>query len=162
MCMCMCMCLAVSVCDGFVISGSYEKTVRVWKADDGVCVRTLKGHTKCVRAVVLIPPSGEVLASAAHDHTIRLWKWRTGESVGVLKEANGVSSLAASPSGKYLLAGLFGGHISVWDLTKRALKQRFYAHELGVEALAISPCGNYLLSVSNDWTAVEWKGIVQL
>jgi len=155
-------CLAVSLCDGFVISGSWDKTVRVWKADDGVCVRTLKGHTNSVLAVVLIPTSGEVLASAGNDSTIRLWKWRTGEAVGVLKEANAVWSLAASPSGKYLLAGSYKGSISVWDLTKRALRQRFAAHDDVVYALAISPCGKYLVSGSHDKTAVEWKGIVQL
>jgi len=149
--------LAVSLCDGFVISGSRDCTVRVWKADEGVCVRTLEGHTRHVYAVVLTP-SGEVLASAGKDKTIRLWKWRSGEAVGVLRETDTVFSLAVSLSGKYLLAGSYGS-ISVWDLKKIVLRQRFAAHDSWVKALAMSPCGNFLLSASHDHTVVEWKGI---
>ena len=30
---------------GYIISGSYDKTVRIWNADTGECVRTLEGHS---------------------------------------------------------------------------------------------------------------------
>jgi len=98
--------MAVSLCDGFVMCGCFDKTVRIWKADTGVCERALEGHSDYVKKVVLIP-SGELLASCAgkRDCTIRLWKWRTGEAVGVLQKGDEVRCLAVSPGGKYMLAG---------------------------------------------------------
>ena len=30
---------------GHIISGSDDKTVRIWNADTGECIRTLEGHT---------------------------------------------------------------------------------------------------------------------
>ena len=31
--------------DGAIVSGSHDKTVRVWNKDTGDCIRVLKGHT---------------------------------------------------------------------------------------------------------------------
>ena len=28
-----------------IVSGSYDKTIRVWNVDTGECILTLKGHT---------------------------------------------------------------------------------------------------------------------
>jgi len=167
--------LAVSLCDAFVISaqGSF---VRVWKADDMMCVRKLYSSSVGsksldfklnlrINAIALIPP-GEVLAVADTDSTIWLVKWRSGEEVGVLKETASVECLAVSPSGKYLMAGAYNGSISVWEVPKRALRQRFGAHgeapmyaHTAVSALAVSPCGgSYMLSAGCDEAVVEWKG----
>ncbi len=39
----MCVC---SVGDGTVVSGSYDKTLKVWDVETGECRRTLEGHTE--------------------------------------------------------------------------------------------------------------------
>ena len=35
-----------------IVSGSYDKTVRVWDAQSGECVKTLEGHTDVVAVLV--------------------------------------------------------------------------------------------------------------
>ena len=37
-----------------VVSGSEDKTVRVWDAATGKCVATLRGHSQSVRCGVLV------------------------------------------------------------------------------------------------------------
>ena len=37
------------------ISGSYDKTVRVWDLESGVCLKVLEGHTDFVNSVALTP-----------------------------------------------------------------------------------------------------------
>ena len=38
--------VCVDPSSGYVISGSYDKTVRIWNTDTGECLRTLEGHTR--------------------------------------------------------------------------------------------------------------------
>ena len=36
----------------YLMTGSYDTTIKIWKIDSGECVKTLTGHTKGVRALV--------------------------------------------------------------------------------------------------------------
>lgn len=42
--------------DNIVISGSTDRTLKVWDADTGECVHTLYGHTSTVRCMHLHGP----------------------------------------------------------------------------------------------------------
>jgi WD40 repeat protein len=46
-------------------------------------VRELKGHRGRVAALAFAP-DGDLLASASHDRSVRLWKVRSGEEVRTL------------------------------------------------------------------------------
>jgi len=52
--------------------------VKLWDVSTGECLRTLQGHTKCVRSVVF-SPDGQTLASGSDDETIKLWDIKMGE-----------------------------------------------------------------------------------
>ena len=43
------MCLQVD--DQKIVSGSYDKTIRIWDIETLNCTRVLKGHSACVRAL---------------------------------------------------------------------------------------------------------------
>ena len=53
------------------MSGSKDKTIRVWRISSGICIKILIGHKKEVRCVVF-SPDGENLASGSRDNTIRI------------------------------------------------------------------------------------------
>jgi WD40 repeat protein len=55
-----------------LVSGSVDKTVKVWDVELGQEVLTLRGHTGLVTRVVL-SPDGTLLASACLDGIIRIW-----------------------------------------------------------------------------------------
>ncbi|KAJ4948430.1 hypothetical protein JOQ06_019964 [Pogonophryne albipinna] len=64
-----------------VISGSTDRTLRVWDAESGECVHTLYGHTSTVRCMHL---HGDRVVSGSRDTTLRVWCVSTGRCVCVL------------------------------------------------------------------------------
>ncbi|KIJ96937.1 hypothetical protein K443DRAFT_10254 [Laccaria amethystina LaAM-08-1] len=61
----------------FVLTGSRDKTIRLWDALRGQCLWTFVGHDGWVQAVTF-HPCGKYLLSVADDHTLRIWDLKTG------------------------------------------------------------------------------------
>ena len=55
-----------------IVSGSYDKTLRVWDSATGECTATLEGHTDWVNSVAF-SPDGARIVSGSHDTTLREW-----------------------------------------------------------------------------------------
>ena len=55
-----------------IVSASDDETVKVWDAQTGECIRTLKGHKYCVWSAAF-SPDGSRIVSASHDETLRIW-----------------------------------------------------------------------------------------
>ncbi len=85
-----------------VVSGSYDKTVRLWDAATGALQQTLEGHSRWVTSVAF-SPDGKQVVSGSYDKTVRLWDAATGALQQTLEgHSNRVTSVAFSPDGKYI------------------------------------------------------------
>ena len=61
-----------------IISGSDDKTIRVWDASTGVeMLSPLQGHDSGVSSIAF-SPDGSKIISGSEDHTIRVWGASTG------------------------------------------------------------------------------------
>ena len=58
------------VLDGRVVTGSDDRTVKVWR--DGACERTIDAHATLVRAVAVLP-GGARFVSGSEDNTVKVW-----------------------------------------------------------------------------------------
>ncbi len=64
--------------DGDILAtGSYDHTVRLWRAADGALLKTLSGHGDYLTDLAF-SPSGEMLASSSYDGTVILWEVPSG------------------------------------------------------------------------------------
>jgi WD40 repeat protein len=54
------------------LSGSWDKTLRLWDLATGGTLRTLEGHTGSINAVAATTDGSRAL-SGSDDHTLRLW-----------------------------------------------------------------------------------------
>ena len=59
-----------------LVSGSWDKTIKLWNVETGKEIRTLKGHDELVRSVNF-SPDGKTLVSGSEDKTIILWNLGT-------------------------------------------------------------------------------------
>ena len=100
-----------------IVSGSDDKTVRMWDADTGQPIgEPLTGHTDGVSSVAF-SPDGHRLASGSYDKTVRLWDADTGQPVGqpLTGHTASVSSVAFSPDGHRLASGSCDNTVRLWD-----------------------------------------------
>ena len=55
--------------DNLIISGSLDKTIKIWDINSGECLKTLEGHIGCVRSVF---GKDNLIISGSDDKTIRI------------------------------------------------------------------------------------------
>ena len=98
-----------------IVSGSDDKTLKVWDATSGQEMLTLKGHTGDVMSVAF-SPDGKRIVSGSDDKTLKVWDAATGQETLTLKgHTNAVSSVAFSPDGKRIVSGSGDQTVKVWD-----------------------------------------------
>jgi WD40 repeat protein len=56
-----------------LVSGSDDKTVRLWSVASGKLLKTLHGHSGYVRSVAFHPNGKQVASESSFDKTVRLW-----------------------------------------------------------------------------------------
>ena len=54
------------------LSGSKDKTIKLWDIDTGQCIRTFNGHMDDVSSVCF-SPDGKSALSGSSDKTLKLW-----------------------------------------------------------------------------------------
>ncbi|EHK42137.1 hypothetical protein TRIATDRAFT_322236 [Trichoderma atroviride IMI 206040] len=85
----------------FIVSGSSDKTVRVWDAETGAIQHIMMNNQNYVRSVAI--SNAGVIASGSEDGTTTLWDSSTGKPFCTLKDFNGyVRGLHFSPDGTKL------------------------------------------------------------
>jgi WD40 repeat protein len=73
--------LILARCGMRIVSGSADKTLRLWDAATGTPIgQPLRGHTDTVNTVAF-SSNGTRIVSASDDKTLRLWDAATGKSM---------------------------------------------------------------------------------
>ena len=153
-----------------LITGSYDRTVRVWNLETGLEVRCLRGHTRAVRTLQFDEAK---LITGSMDHTIRVWDWRKGECKRTLEgHTEGVVCLHFDAN--ILASGSADSTVKIWNsCTGEAFTLR--GHRDWVNAVRLwdargnagsppDPCrstlkietGKMLFSASDDGTIRLW------
>lgn len=105
--------MCVQFCDSanIVITGGYDKTIRIFNMETGELIRSLKGHTRCIRALQFDETK---LVSGSMDATVKIWDRHTGECIRTLEgHTGGVLSLHFDC--RLMVSGSTDHTIRVWN-----------------------------------------------
>eukprot|EP01036_Dinobryon_divergens_P035216 gene35216-biopygen27835 len=98
--------------DKRIVSGSDDKTVRIWNASSGDCERILKGHSGQVSALCILP-DGRIV-SGSDDKTVRIWNASSGDCERILEgHLYQVSEVRTLCGGRFLSKD-WGGKCLLW------------------------------------------------
>jgi WD40 repeat protein len=99
----------------FLLSGSGDKTVRFWNANDGTCLKILKGHSKPVLCVAFL--SDSIAATGGADNTVRIWSLTSGECLKVLLGHTDLVTCISVVSENLLFSGSYDNTVRLWDVS---------------------------------------------
>jgi len=158
------------------VSGSDDKTIKIWNYESKKCQYTLEGHKDYVRTVQFHKELPWII-SAADDMTIRIWNWINRQ---LLAQATGhdhyVMSAFFHPSQDWIVSASLDSTIRIWDYS--VLRKKFFVagfnqfnvitmditmihklegHERGVNWAIFHPSLNLIASSSDDKRILIWK-----
>ncbi|WP_416668422.1 protein kinase domain-containing protein [Egbenema bharatensis] len=148
--------VALSPDGRFALSGSLDKTTKLWDIQTGRCLCTFRGHKDSVTAVAF-SPNGSYILSSSQDKTIKLCEMVTTSYLQTYKgHGRAVQCIAFSPDGQYFLSGSDDRTLRLWDLVRSRCVRVFRGHRGRVLSLAFSQDGRFALSTSDDKTIRQW------
>jgi WD40 repeat protein len=96
-----------------IISGSGDRTIKIWSLETGECLRTIEGHILGIACLQL--DSGYII-SGSSDSTVRIFDRATGkEEFCLVGHSNLVRSLQVSFADNRIVSGSYDGTIIVWQ-----------------------------------------------
>ena len=152
----------------FLVSGSFDGTVRLWDIDTGKQISVLAGQGSKIKDIAVSLDGKTVASGSWNDGTLILWDTETGEQIKrhtrytdnlihrfkialdkswSLSVPNAIETLAFSPDGKTLASGHSDGIVRLWDAETGRKLSTLKEHKRGsIRSLAFSPDGKTLAS----------------
>lgn len=143
---------SVAVSDGgdFAVSGSKDKTLRVWNLDTGECTKVLEGHTNFVTSVA-VSSDLRIAVSGSEDKTLRVWNLESGECIKVLQgHSDSAFILALSADGRVAVSGSCDETLRIWNLESTEMLDFPKNSSRAVKCIVTSQDGQVAISNSGN------------
>ena len=141
----------------FALSGSGDKTLKLWEVETGKCVCTFEGHTSNVESVCL-SADGRFALSGSGDKTLKLWEVATGKCLRTFEgHTKSVNTVRLSADGWFALSGSGDKTLKLWEVATGRCLRTFEGHTGGVGSACLSADGRFALSGSSDRTLKLWE-----
>jgi WD40 repeat protein len=115
-------CLCFSSDNKYILSGSNDKTVILWKVNfssdpcEGSLDQRFTNHLECLRSVAF-SPDGESFASCSDDYSIGVWDLPERKSKVLKGHTNEVKSISFRSDSQELISGSYDQSIKLWELS---------------------------------------------
>ena len=139
-----------------IVSGSGDRTLKLWDTASGRELRTLNGHTDNVRSVAF-SLDGRTIVSVSGDNTIKLWDTASGRELRTLSErGSSISAVAFSANGSKMVSCRQDKTINIWDVGSGRELFTLRGHSDVADSVAFSPDGHKIVTGHRDNTLILW------
>jgi WD40 repeat protein len=152
------MCINI-LSNGRIISGSRDKTLRIWDLHSGEELMLLEGHTNMVMNIIVLPDTKRFI-SVDNDRNLKIWEISDGQLVYEFKAGSLVwnKAFAITPDGNWLVCKENGDDtvLQVLDLSTCKRLLTLQGHTENIYSVTITPDGQRVVSVSADKSLIVW------
>lgn len=147
------------------MSGSGDRTTRIWNWMDAKCLHTLRisevDQSDPGVTSIAISPDSRLVAAGSLDKIVRVWDAANGTLLERLEgHKDSVYSVAFMPDGKTLVSGSLDKTLRLWQLggdrSKNPCIQIFSGHKDFVLSVATTPDDRWIVSGSKDRSVQFW------
>ncbi|XP_050230696.1 protein JINGUBANG-like [Mercurialis annua] len=154
-------CLSLNEEQGLLYSGSWDRTLKVWRISDHKCLESINAHDDAINAVAVGFDSLVFTGSA--DGTVKVWK-RELQGRGtnhflvqtLLKQENAVTAIAVNLELAVVYCGSSDGLVNFWEREKH-LSHGGVLRGHNMAVLCLATAGNLVLSGSADKSICVWR-----
>lgn len=154
--------VAISPNDKLLVSGSQDRTAKLWSLADMSLLGVFRGHSRGIWCVQFSPVD-QVVATASADGSIKLWgiqdfsclKTFEGHDASVLK-------IIFVSRGTQLVSGGSDGLVKLWTIKTNECVKTFDAHQDKVWAVHGSNRDDLMVTGSADSTVTLWKDVTDV
>ncbi|KAH7558833.1 hypothetical protein BM1_04970 [Bipolaris maydis] len=98
-----------------IVSGSFDRTAKIWDASSGACLLTLRDHDEAVSSVAFSHNSSRVV-SGSHDTTAKIWDTNSGACLLTFRgHSKYVCSVAFSYDSSWIASGSGDFTVKIWN-----------------------------------------------
>ncbi|KAI5265359.1 F-Box/Wd Repeat-Containing Protein 10 [Manis pentadactyla] len=136
--------------ENFLLSGSYDLSIRYWDLKSGACIRIFSGHQGTITCMDLCKNR---LVSGARDCQVKEWDIETGKCLKTFKHKDPI--LATRINDTHIVSSCERGIVKVWHIVTAQLVKILSGHEGSVKCLCFDQW--HLLSGSADGLVMAWS-----
>ncbi|XP_058287975.1 F-box and WD repeat domain containing protein 10B isoform X2 [Hylobates moloch] len=143
---------ALFLCEeaNFLLSGSYDLSIRYWDLKSGACIRIFGGHQGTITCMDLYKNR---LVSGGRDCQVKVWDVDTGKCLKTFRHKDPI--LATRINDTYIVSSCERGVVKVWHIAMAQLVKTLNGHEGAVKCLFFDQW--HLLSGSTDGLVMAWS-----
>ena len=131
----------------WIVSGSQDKTVKIWDARSGQELRTVAVHPNKVYSVAITPDGCRILW-AGREPVLGILDSATGQELRRIDLTSGAWTIAVMPNRLHFVTGNDDGTVAIRDVESGGVVRSWNAHAPAWEtrAVALTPCGTRIIS----------------
>jgi len=143
----------------YALSGSWDKTLRLWDLAAGRTTRRFEDHTKDVLSVAFSADNRQIV-SGSRDKTIKLWNTLAQCKYTIQEDGHTdwVSCVRFPPNtdNPNIVSCGWDKVVKVWNLSNCKLKTNHIGHTGYLNCVTVSPDGSLCASGGKDGKAMLW------
>lgn len=139
----------------YAVSGSYDRSLKLWDIRTGAEIKTLMGHTGLIAAVAVT--ADLLVISGSCDGSLMVWDVKTEAPMRrLVGHTDSVIAVAVTGDGRRAISGSHDGTVRIWDVESGAELKTLAGHKGFVSAVAVTADGRFGISGSDDRTLILW------